>query len=874
MKKLFFFKSSSSGNGTDKQIRREKESETCPKGLSMKPQSEEYGGHEALRRSRSFSSAAFLLDGATSSNDPTNATRSNHHRLRNHSSRCFTPERQCKKAEHSHMYKVHDSSGSLSTCSSNVSSQVLDRYIDGEEHTERSKHSPHSNLSGSVKGRRLPPRVQSPSPLSSDTTTVKDKRQPNGTRLNFSSTDYAENGLRDVSPRSLARSVIKRLSHAHKNLKPLSYESIRVQDVLGGNKLDSSLDGFVNLPLAEHKESVDEYDNAEHQELLNMHVGTKESDVSSELEKKYREAEKRVKLLSEELEEQKFLSDCDFDISSLVGDIRQMQEERVGLAFEVLSLLRSQMDERASAREEIKRAKADMELHIQRLEKEKSELQFGLEKELDRRSTEWTSKLESFQMEEKRLRERVRDLAEHNVSLQREVSTFHEKETERIDMIRRMDETVTELSATSEELREENVYLMQNLSKVQDSYTGTTEDLDCLKRNFEEKDMECRELHKSVTRFLRTCREQERTIQGLRDGFSEEVKKQPSEKREQIEQIRLAGVELSLRKEVESMKLEVESLRRDNICLLNRVKGNGEEVEITTIKLDNELKMRVCLLQDQGLIMLNESTQLCYKFLKFIEEKLAHFPESYQSLSNGLSEQFLIESEMRVHGMRRGTESLKRSLQTVTSLLLEKSNEMTSNSESSSSAAARPSEPNNQSVEKFLRAELRAESLVTSLLREKLYSKEEEIEQLQAEVAAGVRGNEVLQCEIQNVLDNLSVNTHQLKDLKLQMMKKDENINRLETNLEEAGKDLANMKANLPKVLEEREEMWMDVKECRKRNMELESEKQMLKNKVEKLEEDTLIKEGQITILKDTLGSKHFDLLSSPDFSYNDFLVQ
>jgi predicted RNase H-like nuclease (RuvC/YqgF family) len=152
-----------------------------------------------------------------------------------------------------------------------------------------------------------------------------------------------------------------------------------------------------------------------------------------------------------------------------------------------------------------------------------------------------------------------------------------------------------------------------------------------------------------------------------------------------------------------------------------------------------------------------------------------------------------------------------------------------------------------------------------------LYSKEQEIEQLHAEVAAGVRGNEVLQCEIQNVLDNLSLNNHQLKDLKLQMVKKDENINRMEINLQEAAKELL----TLPKVLEEREEMWKEVKECRKRNMDLESEKEMLKKKVEKLEEDTLFKEGQITILKDTLGSRHFDLLlSSPEFSYNDFLVQ
>lgn len=72
-------------------------------------------------------------------------------------------------------------------------------------------------------------------------------------------------------------------------------------------------------------------------------------------------------------------------------------------------------------------------------------------------------------------------------------------------------------------------------------------------------------------------------------------------------------------------------------------------------------------------------------------------------------------------------------------------------------------------MQENLRAELRAETLITSLLREKLYSKEQEIEQLQAEVAAAVRGNEILRCEVQNTLDNLSVKTHDVKDLKLQV---------------------------------------------------------------------------------------------------------
>lgn len=61
--------------------------------------------------------------------------------------------------------------------------------------------------------------------------------------------------------------------------------------------------------------------------------------------------------------------------------------------------------------------------------------------------------------------------------------------------------------------------------------------------------------------------------------------------------------------------------------------------------------------------------------------------------------------------------------------------------------------------------------MVTSLLREKLYSKELQVEQMEAELASAVRGNDILRSEVQNALDNLSSVTHKLKDLELQVRK-------------------------------------------------------------------------------------------------------
>lgn len=66
-------------------------------------------------------------------------------------------------------------------------------------------------------------------------------------------------------------------------------------------------------------------------------------------------------------------------------------------------------------------------------------------------------------------------------------------------------------------------------------------------------------------------------------------------------------------------------------------------------------------------------------------------------------------------------------------------------------------------------SELKAETLMTSLLREKLYCKELEVEQLQAELATAVRSADILKYEVQNALDNLSCVTHKFKDLELQV---------------------------------------------------------------------------------------------------------
>ena len=99
------------------------------------------------------------------------------------------------------------------------------------------------------------------------------------------------------------------------------------------------------------------------------------------------------------------------------------------------------------------------------------------------------------------------------------------------------------------------------------------------------------------------------------------------------------------------------------------------------------------------------------------------------------------------------------------------------------------------------------------------------------------------------------------------MLKKDENLNRVQIELQESTKELTVIRGILPKISAERDLMWEEVKQYNEKNMLLNSEIGILKKKLEALDEEILLKDGQITILKDTLGSKPFDLLASPDLT-------
>jgi peptidoglycan hydrolase CwlO-like protein len=96
------------------------------------------------------------------------------------------------------------------------------------------------------------------------------------------------------------------------------------------------------------------------------------------------------------------------------------------------------------------------------------------------------------------------------------------------------------------------------------------------------------------------------------------------------------------------------------------------------------------------------------------------------------------------------------------------------------------------------------------------------------------------------------------------MSKKDDSINCLPHDHQESTRELSIMRGMLPKVSEERDKLWEKVKQISAENMLLNSDIEVLMEKILTLDTDILIKKGQISILQEE-RDKRPCLYGSPD---------
>lgn len=194
------------------------------------------------------------------------------------------------------------------------------------------------------------------------------------------------------------------------------------------------------------------------------------------------------------------------------------------MASEVSSMLWNQVAERASAKEEASILQAELDSRTRRLETEKNELQSVLEKELDRRSSDWSLKLEKYQIEQHRLRERARELTEQNVSLQREVSSFNEKEVDNRIKMSFSEKHLEDLSKRIEQVSEENQNLRQQLTQLQAEYRVVQDNRDYVWENYQEKVKELKSETLLTTMLREKLYSEEMDIKQLQANLAAAVK--------------------------------------------------------------------------------------------------------------------------------------------------------------------------------------------------------------------------------------------------------------------------------------------------------------------------------------------------------------
>lgn len=750
--------------------------------------------------------------------------------------------------------------------------EVLDLYIDGEQEAnrlnEKRKQKYPIRSAAPYLGRGRPPRPHSTAPSSPKSCKEIVENYSNITTNDAYHNQTAQEGTKgtwkaacmcdaDGDDTRLFEGSPENPSH----FEGKSESMITVEDIYEDLQ-DLQLPCFCGTsmdPISGTTSRCFAADTCCHDESHGFHDNNLEQDTDEKLLRRAKEVEVCFTVPPAEMDELNMLRDKRLNSTEMLQLIQSLIEDRKQLAFELSSQIKERLTERFAAKEQYKQSKVELDTRTRRLEKEKTDVQTTLERELDRRSNDWSVKLARFQSEEQRLRERVRELAEQNVSFQREVTLLESNRADASNRITSLELQNKHLNDELQKVKSEHDNLYSSSVELHDNFTKAAEERDQIRDCIKEKEDDNKALHKVIARLQRVSSEQEKTIAGLRQGFNADLEKRSvgsseSINRMQMELIRLTGVEQKLRKEIQSCTLEVEYLRQENIAFLNRLQRSGNGLSFSSLRLDQELHARVDNLQMQGLSLLDDISQLCANLLDLIKSKRSENIGSVDALAS-------IEYTLKYQGIKERTENLTRSLRTIKSVLTEKDNEEENTAENTGGS--------HLSKDDF-EIKLKEEAMLTRVLKEKLLSRELDIEQLQSELASSFRIQDVMQNEIQRVQDELCCLSHKSKHLELQVLKKDESINQIQQDCQESAKELTALRCTLKTVSDERDVLWQETKQLRKTVGALQNDVASLKQKMKSLDEDILLKEGEIllrdgeiSILRDSID-RPFDIICSP----------
>ncbi|GLJ04761.1 hypothetical protein SUGI_0002830 [Cryptomeria japonica] len=555
-------------------------------------------------------------------------------------------------------------------------------------------------------------------------------------------------------------------------------------------------------------------------------------DDDDNLKKRAREAEEQAQLLSKEMELMKSyrsgptqkgaLKKAEVNVD-LKQKLKNLCEEKMNLLLEVASQIRSRLSDRAAANEAFKLLSGEIKSYVKMAEKEKCAVKLSLENELDRQSREWGATLEKIKLNEKKMRDRLRDLAEQNVELQREISYLSNKESELKSRLRESEVHTDDFKTRLKDAENEILMLRKSLEKSHNQTREAEDDQHLIRRSYDLKEKENYALQKSIIRLQRLCKDQERTITGLCKGLNDEIDDIPQEKNDHItklqdELLRVTGEEKVLCKDLRNCRSETDALGPENVCIIGIQKSKEEDNGCDLIKVDEELRARLDELQSQALSLLDENSTICAKLLGVIKYNIYYSgglgtneaEEAMGVLSMEQERNIVVEHEMNLQRLKRKAETLRKSVHMVKGILREKtiiSCNHTLGQDMDKSDMLQSENCSSEAKEHIneLQHELKAETIISRILREKMCSREFEVEQLQEDVAKLKESRKILEAEISRLQDLLSTARHKTRDLEYQLEVEEERNRFLEAGFQRNIQEQAVLREELTNVSKERD---------------------------------------------------------------------
>lgn len=364
--------------------------------------------------------------------------------------------------------------------------------------------------------------------------------------------------------------------------------------------------------------------------------------------------------------------------------------------------------------------------------------------------------------------------------------------------------------------------------------------------------------------------------------------RQDTREASRVSKARFAGIEeekRSLQEEVAKGRDVLQARERD-------LQELEEQLELLTKK--NQMYQAACTLRDKAAAATNgfttvkekeketqEAQQIeseMWQSLQAAAQQLSSMNERLEALMDKLSERDAQLQEARaesarkdemIHGLEQSLSNLARTVDSQSARLMRhtKQNEDLINvmqlqvkqiedlqvqiaaAVDRKNKAEKHLEQLNEQMEGW-QQEIQSQDLNCHLLREKVETLEAKLQKCHTQITLLLQNRDELCSEKEFLQQSLSDTTHRIAKLEQQLTEKEEAIKVLEASLEKNLEQVAKVNEEICRVTKERNEMQQEAEAMSREALRTSVEVEMLQRRVQQLDEDLLIRDGQIAILR------------------------